>query len=303
MGCLASLTPAVSAVGGTPPYSWTANGLPAGLTLDAGSGSISGSLQAAGPLTFTVTVTDSARANATGLFHINVGVPPPPPVTLSGLPDSSNPGDQPQVQLSIASAYPFAITGQLTLSFAPEVGTGDSTIQFVTGGRTVTFTIPAGATNAQFPVSSLGLQTGTVAGTITVTAQQLKTGSLDITPSPAPSISTRVSRAAPVIVSAKLIRNGTGFNIQITGYSTAREITQATFSFKALGASTLQQSQVTVQLGTLFSAWYQNSASITFGSQFLFTQPFTIQGDATMVAPDTVTLANSLGSSSAAPVN
>jgi hypothetical protein len=292
----------MAALGGSPPYSWTANGLPAGLALDAGSGLIGGSLQAAGSLSFTVTVTDSARANATGLFRINVGVPTPPPATLSGLPDSSNPGDQPQIQLIIGSAYPFAITGQLTLSFAPEVGTGDSTIQFVTGGRTVTFTIPAGATNAQFPVSSLGLQTGTVAGSITVTAQ-LTTGGLDITPSPAPSISTRVSRGAPVVVSAKLIRNGTGFNIQITGYSTAREITQATFSFKALGANTLQQSQITVQLGTLFSAWYQNSTSITFGSQFLFTQPFTIQGDATMVAPDTVTLANSLGSSAAAPVN
>ena len=51
----------ISAKGGIPPYSWSANGLPDGLNLDPGTGAISGSLQAGGALVFTVRVTDSVR--------------------------------------------------------------------------------------------------------------------------------------------------------------------------------------------------------------------------------------------------
>jgi hypothetical protein len=51
-----------------------------------------------------------------------------------------------------------------------------------------------------------------------------------------------------------------------------------------------------VDVGTLFNTWYQSSNNSQYGSQFVLTQPFTIQGDANAVTPTTVTLANREGS-------
>ncbi len=53
-----------SADGGVPGYSWSAEGLPAGLTINGQSGLISGTPTAVGDFTFTLTVTDNTGAMA-----------------------------------------------------------------------------------------------------------------------------------------------------------------------------------------------------------------------------------------------
>ncbi|SDP12430.1 Serine protease, subtilisin family [Lentzea jiangxiensis] len=57
----------LSASGGTPPYTWSVSGLPAGLTANA-SGAISGTPTTAGTSTVTATVTDSAGKTGTATF-------------------------------------------------------------------------------------------------------------------------------------------------------------------------------------------------------------------------------------------
>ncbi|MFV2116543.1 S8 family peptidase [Micromonospora sp. LOL_025] len=54
--------------GGTAPYTWSASGLPAGLTIGASSGRITGSASTAGTSTVTVTLTDAAGRTATATF-------------------------------------------------------------------------------------------------------------------------------------------------------------------------------------------------------------------------------------------
>ena len=51
-----------------------------------------------------------------------------------------------------------------------------------------------------------------------------------------------------------------------------------------------------MDVGSLFNTWYQSANNSQYGSQFVFTQPFTIQGDANAVTPTGVTLTNRLGS-------
>jgi hypothetical protein len=197
------------------------------------------------------------------------------------------------LQISLSSPYSSPISGQAIITFSPDVGGGDGSIQFAGGGATASFEIPVGSTEA-ISSPALALQTGTVAGTISVSLR-LQSGGLDATPSPAPEIATRIDRGAPAIRSARVIRRAGGFDIEVVGFSTAREVTQATYRFSPAPGQSLQVSQVVVPLESLFSSWFQNSANNVYGSQFVLTEPFTIQGDANAVLPQSVTLTNRFG--------
>ena len=287
------------ASGGVPPYAWSAIGLPAGLEIDGATGLIGGTPAAPGPFVFNVRVVDSARTVAIALFRVSFELPGLPSAVISGLPATVEPARQHFVRLELENAFPVPLTGQLLLSFAPESGGGDSMVRFSSGSRTAVFRVPAGVTSAEFDDGNLAVQTGTVAGSIVLTVR-LEAGGVEITPVPAPSFSARIDRAAPVIVSAKLVRKSGGFDIQVTGYCTARELSEASFQFDAAAGSTLQQAQVRVPMDTVASAWFQDAASVRFGSQFTFTQSFNVQqGEAGAVTPVSVTLTNRVGSTTA----
>ncbi|MFG1643063.1 M4 family metallopeptidase [Amycolatopsis sp. NPDC049252] len=63
----------LSASGGTAPYSWTATGLPAGLSINASTGTISGTATTAGTSNVTVTAKDAANKTGTASFSWTVG--------------------------------------------------------------------------------------------------------------------------------------------------------------------------------------------------------------------------------------
>jgi hypothetical protein len=96
-------------------------------------------------------------------------------------------------------------------------------------------------------------------------------------------------------------RTGNTINVVVSGYSTAREVTQARFGFTAASGQTLAPSaaSITIDANSLFGNWFLDPANSQFGSVFTFTQPFTIQGDASAVIPATVTLTNRIGSADA----
>jgi hypothetical protein len=64
-----------TAAGGTSPYTWSATGLPAGLTLDATSGAITGTPASAGSFPVGVTATDAYGQSATAQTTIAVSAP------------------------------------------------------------------------------------------------------------------------------------------------------------------------------------------------------------------------------------
>jgi hypothetical protein len=287
----------MAAIGGTPPYTWAANGLPGGVTIDFSTGLLSGTVQSAGIISFTVTVIDSAHVTYSDLFRINVNPPALPATTLSGLPGSVDPLGQYPLTVTLDGTYPVDVSGTLILTSTPnDNGPADASIQFSSGGRSATFTIPAGSLSASPP----GIQAGTVAGKITVTLSRVSVGGTDVTPNPSPTVSAQIAASAPVITKATFSRSGNTLTVRVLGYATSREVTQATFAFSATPGQSLQTSQLTIPVDALFSPWYSDPGNAPYGSQFVFTEPFTIQGDVNAVSVQTVTLTNRLGSTSAA---
>src|SRR5581483_11009933 len=176
----------LGAQGGTSPYTWSisAGTLPAGLSLSASTGAITGSPTAGGTSSFTVTVHDnsSSRQQASKALSIVVN-----PLVSINLPTTTQ---QPGAavgngQIQTAQPTPVALSGTVSLAFAgnaaglpsPYTNPGVCFASSSTCGNppqtTSSFTIPAGSSSVALP----SLLTGTVAGDITVT--------LDVTGQPA----------------------------------------------------------------------------------------------------------------------
>ena len=143
-------------------------------------------------ITITFTPTTLGYSNASLLFDTTTialqgsGTQPPPlpSYTISGPSGNVAPMTQPTIGLTLASPYPVAISGTLTLSVTGTLP-ADQAVQFLTGGSTVSFTIPANQTSAVFGAqgTQLGLQTGTVASTITITPSFVtQAGNVPLTP-------------------------------------------------------------------------------------------------------------------------
>jgi hypothetical protein len=284
----------LQATGGAGPYRWSvADGaLPQGVALSP-AGRIEGVPQQTGAFPLTVRVLDTGAGVATRAFNLRVVPGAAPSVSFGDLPEIVAPAQQPRVALSLASAYPVDLRCRVAMTFTPDPGidVDDKSIQFAGGGRSAEFQIPAGATE---PTAPLALQTGTVAGTIELRVELLA-GQLDVTPSPAPVKRIRIDRTAPVISSVRMNRTDTGFELLVTGYSTTRDVSAATFVFTPASGSRLNSSEIRVDTTEAARRWYSNPASADFGSQFTFTQPFSVSG--ATISEVGVTLTNGQGTS------
>lgn len=296
------LTPyaeALVASGGAPPYSWTvtAGALPPGISLGA-DGVLSGTPQSPGAFAFVAKVQDSAGASAAKSFSLVVAMPPSPVLNLTGLQDSVSAAEQLTFDIQLSSAYPLDIDGAVTLAFEPDAVNpcDDPAVQFANGARTLHFTVPAGQLNAVWESAPV-LQTGTVAGKIRLRLSYSASG-INLTPIVPPSRTLTLSRAAPVIQSVTVIRGGGGFQVVVTAYATPRQVTVAKFEFEVAAGAESKTISIPVSVENAFNTWYKSETSTVFGSAFVYTQPFTVQGDISSIRSVAVTLSNANGSSS-----
>ena len=154
------------------------------------------------------------------------------------------------------------------------------------------------ATQATFQTANPAVMTGTVAGTITITAS-LSAGGQDITPGPAPTKTITIDPAVPLITSVALQQVTGGLSVVVSGYSNTREVSSGTFTFTVSNGNALSPPQIVVSLTAAYTAWFNNAASNATGGQFKLTVPFTVTGSATAVTKVSVTLTNSKGPSAA----
>jgi hypothetical protein len=293
----------LAAAGGPAPFVWeTLGSLPGGLALNASSGVLSGTPSSVGAFQFDVRVTDAASAAAMRRFSLTVA---DPRATIS-LQGEQGPAQQAVIALTMATAHPFAIAGQLSLSFQPDAinDSDDAAILLTNGSRTAQFIVRAGETAAAFPGGELGLAIGTTAGVRTISVTAMQTGSQAIPLASSSKLDITIAQSPPTITGATISnRTATGFTTQIAGFSTAREVTRALFRFTPVTGRTLQNTQATVELNGPANAWYQDPTSALTGGAFAYTQPFTIQGDLSAIQSVAITMTNSRGDSQQTTVN
>ena len=287
----------LSATGGRAPYTWSiTTGAPPGFALNA-AGVLTGIPTGPGNFTFTVQVTDLDNNVAQQSVTVSVLAGKAPNLTISGLPDIVDPAQQPPFTLSLDSAYPADINGTLTLVFTPDpaVGIDDPAIQFATGGRMLNFTVPSGSTQVAWSAPVAAFQTGTVAGTIQLVVH-LDSNGTDISPA-TPTLSTvRVDRLAPRIVTMNVVASATGYDVQVTGFATTREVTQGSFQFS--GAAAGSGVNIAVPLDSVSKTWFQDPSSGQYGGQFGLVQSFLWNGQPTGTLNSvSVSLVNAQGTS------
>ncbi len=115
-----SYSASITAMGGTSPYTYavTSGTTPAGITLNATTGMLSGTATTPGAFTFTVRVTDYAGVTTSAAFNLNISSPLPPQLTLTG---AALPNGTLGVNYSVSiaamggtSPYTYAVTSGTT---------------------------------------------------------------------------------------------------------------------------------------------------------------------------------------------
>jgi hypothetical protein len=207
-------------------------------------------------------------------------------VSIVNVPLVLSSGTQVPVDIALATPLPQAANGVLTLSFQSSVAsvTDDPAIQFATGGRTVVFAVPAGTTQ---PLGSpIPFQTGTVAGSITLTVTIP-----GLTPF---SQTSTIPPTAPVVVDVRIQNTSTDLTVVAVGYSNTRDLQQSSYTFSG---TNLQSSTFSVSLAAAAAAWFQSPESVNFGGMFSLQQPFAVTGNPNDATGVSVVLTNSVGSS------
>lgn len=246
---------------------------------------------------------------------VGSGTQPPalPAYTIGGASGNVAAGTQSNITLTLASAYPVALTGVLTAAVSGSLP-ADPAVLFASGSLTVPFVIPANSTNAVFGSqgTQIGLQTGTVAEGITLTPSfATQAGSVDLTPASPTTLELTVAPAAPTLIAIALSGQTTnGFTILVTGFTTTRALTTWNVVFTTAAGYTMPVTQFNINVQPISTVWFEGTGSRAFGGQFTLSIPFTFQG--TVPTGQTVlnsivsiaaTVANSVGTSNSIQLN
>jgi hypothetical protein len=242
-----------------------------------------------------------------------IGTPSP---TMTFNPGQLVAGEQATVAVTLPTSFPHDVPGAISMTFnsTAVIPLDDPAIQFASGGRSANFTIPANTTMAIFGSQSqagpLAFQTGTVAGNFTF-AGAWTAGSIQKNFSPSASVAEglKIPIQAPVIDSIET-SNQDGLLVSVTLYSTPREVTQLTLTFKTnprvsfscaaqSGCSSFGQTLI-LDVEKFFTEWF--TSDTVYGSLSVLHVPLSIAGGKLRGTVD-VTLSNSSGVSNTKSFN
>ena len=268
-------------------------------------------------ITFQITFSPTTAGAAADTLHLDgvqftlsgPGNPPPalPSYSFTGASGAQAPLQQPSVGLTLASPYPVAVTGTLTLNVVPDGISADPAIQFSTGGRTANFTIPANTINALFVggSSTIKLQTGSTSGAITLVPSFQTAAGAQLTPANPPTLQLVVPAVAPQLTGVQIVAEAAAsVTLAISGVTNSQNLSHIDFTFTPAANYKLSSTTLSIPVGGVASAWFQSAAGQAFGGQFTAAVPFTLTTSNTSlktplsaIASISVTATNAQGTS------
>ena len=261
----------------------------------------------------TGSLTTTLRVSTSTFTLSGSGIQPPalPAFTFQGPSGNQQPAQQPSIGLALASPYPSALQGTLKLTFVSDVFTDDPSIQFATGGRTVSFTIPANSTQASFAsnATTVALQTGTTAGNIVITPSFTMQVGFDVTPTSPKELTLTIPRSGPQLLNATVSSQTlSSFVVALNGYSTTRALRQLDIQVTPKQGQNFSSTHLTIDVSPSSATWFQGTASQSFGGSFLVAIPFVLSNGSTtddlvhLLQSLSITATNEVGVSNAIAV-
>jgi len=238
-----------------------------------------------------------------------VALPPTklPAANLIGPQGAIDPLHQDFVSIALQEPYAIDVVGVLSLAFDPGAA-ADPSLQFSSGGRTVSFKIAAGDLRARFTNGNdrIGIQTGSIAGRIRLSASMQTVANYDLTPPTPPTLDLQIPASAPSILSVTLLTSTTGtYAIRVLGMTTNRQLNQLDVQFVPTGRIELKSTAFTLDVSASAASWFRDVSSLQFGGLFSVSIPLALnlpKDAASLTVADVirsigVSAANDLGSS------
>jgi hypothetical protein len=247
------------AEGGIPPYRWRTEGrLPPGVLLEA-DGRFTGAAAVPGEYPFTLILEDLRRSEVRQSCTVTAKVPSIPDLRIVAGTGTTNV----PIDVTLSKPYSLPITGDLILTSEANTGAADSEVnkadpgvQLLPGGRRARFEIPAGALSARVRLASLG----TVAAQHRISVERLAIAGQTQVAVPAPAI-IEVPRAIPMLADACYTNSGNLLNVQLTGQTTTRELTNLTLE---LNGKTISDTAI----APLSFDYFSNPSTVRNGGAF-----------------------------------
>lgn len=198
--------------------------------------------------------------------------------------------DEAEARIELLSPVAQAVSGTLVLVFEKDATDmpDDTVIQFIeNGGRTIGFSVPAGASKALFgdrKSNAARFKTGTAAGKIRLV------GKLDQWEN---NVQLNIRSDAPKLVSGDLERRPGKLTVSVGGFDNTRSASRAIFRFFDVNGQRIGDTAgVEAAIGDIFSGFFQASST---GGVFAMQAIFPVQGDVNAISRVDVQLRNKLG--------
>jgi hypothetical protein len=210
----------IAASGGTAPYTYSASGLPGGLSISNSTGIITGTPTQGGTASATIKVTDSSQPSsqsATANLSIAIGSASPPPlaITTTSLPSGVVASPYPSTTLQAAGGVP-PYTWALAAGSSLPTGLSLSTAGVLSGtpaaasSGSLTFVVTDSSTTTAHASLSLTISGGGGSGSLTLTPTSLPAATLNT------AYSTTLTATGGVAPYTFTLANGTALPAGLT---------------------------------------------------------------------------------------